>query len=197
MDKREKLEAYFNKQEQWKEGMDKLRDKLNEIGFKEDFKWAMPTYTMDGKNIVGLSGFKNHFGLWFFQGVFLSDPDRLLSNAQEGKTKAMRQMRFSSVEEIDLNIVAYYLKESIENHKAGKEVKPERKKRQLEMPESLQKALGESGMIAFEKLSEAKQNEYKEYILMAKREATVLTRIEKSIPLILQGVGLNDLYRKK
>ena len=197
MDKKQKLDSYFAKQEKWGPGMESLRSLLQELGFFEDVKWGMPTYTIDGKNIVGLSGFKNHFGLWFFQGVFLSDPHRMLINAQEGKTKAMRQMKFHSNEDIDLKIISEYLKEAISNHKEGKEVKPERKKVELEMPDSLKGALGDAGMVAFNSLSASKQNEYKEYIISAKRESTVKSRIEKVLPLIQKGVGLNDLYRKK
>jgi uncharacterized protein YdeI (YjbR/CyaY-like superfamily) len=37
-----------------------------------------PTYTVDGKNIVIMQGFKEYFALGFFQGALLKDPKKVL-----------------------------------------------------------------------------------------------------------------------
>lgn len=196
MNAAEKIDAYFDKQSQWIEGLTLLRKTLNEMEYTEEVKWGMPTYTINGKNLIGLAGFKNHFGIWFHQGIFLSDPHNLLTNAQEGKTKGMRHIKFFDSSEVDLAIIMPYLEETIQNHKDGKAIKTERNKANFEMPDLLKDALNSEGMKLFEELSTSKQNEYIEYIVTAKREATKLSRIEKIVPMILSGAGLNDKYKK-
>lgn len=195
MDNAEKITTYFEKQAQWKDGLELLRSNILKLGFKEDVKWGMPTYAIDGKNLIGLIGFKHNFGIWFFQGVFLSDPLKLLVNAQEGKTKGMRNLKFTDASQIDIEALIPYFEETIKNHKAGKRIEVTRNAKSLEMPELLKSALEKKGMKEFNNLSNSKQNEYKEYILTAKREATKISRLEKIIPMILNGIGLNDKYK--
>ena len=192
----EKLKAYFDKHAQWKEGLSVLRGELKRMGYVEEVKWGMPTYTIDGKNLIGLAGFKHHFGVWFHQGAFLSDSKNLLVNAQEGKTKGMRHIKFSSSQEVDLETIRHYFEETIQNHKEGKEVKNVKRKNNLEMPDIMKASFSQEVMEAFEKFSPSGQNEFKEYIITAKREATKMSRLEKIIPMILRGEGLNDRYKK-
>ena len=183
---------------QWETELQKLRDIILQIEtLDETIKWGAPTYTFKGKNIVGLGAFKSYVGLWFFQGVFLKDASNVLMNAQEGKTKAMRQWRFSSISEINPELVRTYILEAIQNQKEGKEVKPERKNKPVQIPEVLQEALHNKTDLktAFSKLSPSKQREYSEYIETAKRDATKQKRLEKIIPMILDGKGLNDQYK--
>ncbi|MEP2937238.1 MAG: DUF1801 domain-containing protein [Gilvibacter sp.] len=193
----QKVLNYIDKQPQWSEAMHQLREVLLNTEALETVKWGMPTYTVNGKNVIGLAGFKNHFGLWFFQGVFLSDPKGLLRNAQEGKTKAMRSLHFSDPLQVDYKLVKAYALEAIENQKLGKEVKADRTKKELLIPPVLEKAFKEqlSLKTAFYALSPGKQREYATHIGEAKREATQLGRLEKSTAMILNGVGLNDKYK--
>lgn len=130
-----------------------------------------------------------------FNGSFLTDPKNVLINAQEGKTKGMRQLRFQSEEDINQEIVMQLLLEAIDNQKQGKEIKPEKKK--LEIPDELKEALSNSSELseAFDSLSPGKQKEYSEYITEAKRTETRLKRLEKITPMILNGAGLNDKYK--
>ncbi len=180
----------------WSEAMSKLHDIFSKTELVETTKWGMPVYTVNGKNVAGFIGMKNHFALWFYNGVFLSDPYQVLVNAQEGKTKAMRQWRFESTEDIDEVKILEYLKEAIQNEKDGKSWKPE-KGREVEIPSLLEEKLNENTKLkeSFEALTPFKQKEYIEYINEAKREATKLSRLEKIIPMILEGKGLNDKYR--
>ena len=136
-----KVTEYIAKKSNWKESLEKLRKIMLALPVEETIKWGAPTYTFSGKNIVGMAAFKNYCGLWFFQGALLKDTHKVLMNAQEGKTKAMLQWRFSSLEEINPTLIKEYVLEAIENQKQGKEIKPQRNKQPLIIPEVLQKEL--------------------------------------------------------
>ncbi|MCF7560279.1 YdeI/OmpD-associated family protein [Sabulilitoribacter multivorans] len=191
------VEEYIEENNHFADALTLLRRMINKTELEETVKWSAPVYTLNGKNVVGLGAFKNHFGIWFFNGVFLKDEHNLLINAQENKTKALRQMRFESIEQIDKNIVLAYVKEAIENQKLGKEIKPDRSKKKLEIPIELKNALSNNTSLkdAFKTLTPYKQKEYCEYIDTAKREATKQTRLDKIKPMILKGIGLNDKYK--
>ena len=145
---------------------------------------------------MAIGAFKNHFGIWFFNGVFLKDEKKLLVNAQE-KTKALRQMRFVSFEDIDKYAVLEYVKEAIENQKLGKEIKPDRSKKETNIPIEISEVFKNNKQLqsGFEALAPSKQREYCNYIASAKREATKQGRLEKITPMIIQGVGLHDKYK--
>ncbi len=189
------VEEYLEKNPEYTKELTKLREIIHKTELVETVKWGIPTYTINGKNVVGIGAFKSYAGLWFFQGSFLKDPQNLLINAQEGKTKGMRQMRFENAEHIDERIVKEYLLEAIENQKQGKEIKPEKKK--LVIPDELKEALSTDSQLAeaFDELTPGKQKEYAEYIHEAKQAKTKLTRLEKITPMIKSGVGLNDRYK--
>ena len=192
------VEEYLEKSGDWQEALNFLRNLVQESGLEETVKWGAPVYCLKNKNIVGLGAFKAYVGLWFYQGALLQDKDGKLINAQEGVTKAMRQWRFQSLEEIkaDVDLIRAYVQEAILNQQQGKEIKPDRKK-PLVIPEEL-KALLEGDVEtrqAFEGLSHGKKREYAEYISEAKRAATKEKRLEKITPMIREGVGLNDKYK--
>ena len=191
------VEEYIEEHQNFGEALTLLRAIINSTDVGETVKWSAPVYTVNGKNVLGLGAFKKHFGIWFFNGVFLKDEHKLLVNAQENKTKALRQMRFKTIEDIDKNLVLLYEKEAIENQKLGKEIKPERTKKKTIIPEALKAILTSNNKLklAFDNLSPYKQREYCEYIDIAKRETTKQTRLEKIIPMIIQGVGLHDKYK--
>ena len=190
-----KVDEFISKKAKWKNELEFLRNILVQSELSEDLKWGAPVYTLEGKNVVGLGAFKSYVGLWFFQGVFLKDEKRLLVNAQEGKTKALRQMRFSSMEEMDESILKAYIDEAIQNQKEGKELKPEKKA--LVIPKELQTAFDadKSLKACFEKLSPGKQKDYANHIAEAKQEKTKQKRLDKIIPMIKDGVGLHDKYK--
>lgn len=193
----EKLEQYYTKPSPWQEGIQQLRTVINNTELKEEWKWNFPCYTIQGRNVIGVGNFKNHFGVWFFQGVFLKDSKKLLRNAQDGKTKAMRSLHYESLEDINTTILTEYLLEAIQNAKDGKEVKPDRSKKEIIIPVELESAFAKADSLktAFEALTPSKQREYTEHIGGAKQEATRLRRLEKCIPMILEGIGLNDKYK--
>jgi uncharacterized protein YdeI (YjbR/CyaY-like superfamily) len=177
-----------------------LRKIILSAGLEETIKWGGPVYTFNGKNIVGISGFKEHFSLWFYQGALLRDKQKKLINAQEGKTKALRQWRMTSKTDIDKPLLITYLKEAIDNEKKGLRIAGDKPiKTPPALPPELQAALNGSKKLkaAFEKFTPGKQKEFAEFITSVKQAQTKATRLLKIKPMILAGVGLNEIYSKK
>ncbi|MFY8181615.1 MAG: YdeI/OmpD-associated family protein [Flavobacterium sp.] len=179
----------------WDDEIETIKSILNKTELIETTKWGGIVYTINNKNVIGIGAFKNYFALWFYNGVFLKDELNVLVNANEGVTKALRQWRFTSKEEINEKKILAYINEAIANEKEGKSIKPTKKARivcafldaELESDKELS--------IAFEKFTSSKQNEFLEYIETAKQEKTKLARFEKIKPMILNNIGLNDKYR--
>lgn len=188
-------DEFYANQDIWRDELERLRKIVSQTELKEEVKWGGPVYTLAGKNVVGIGGFKSYFGLWFYQGVFMKDKAGVLVNAQEGKTKALRQWRMNSREDIDEELITNYLEEAIANQKAGKEVKPEKKP--LVIPPELKAAFSVDLDLrdAFEGMTLGKKREYADYVSDAKQDATKQSRLGKIIPMIKSGVGLNDKYK--
>ncbi len=185
----------WDKNNNWTEELNRLKEIISQTELLETTKWGAPTYVLNGKNIIGIGGFKSYFGIWFFNGVFLKDEHNLLVNAQEGVTKSLRQWRFNSIKEIDEKRVLTYVLEAIANEKAGKSSNPTVKKTVISV--QLQLALDSNDTLAkaFQKFTAAKQREFHDYIEEAKRDTTKITRIEKIKPMIIENIGLNDKYK--
>ena len=185
----------WDKINQWEEELLFLKSIIDKTELVETIKWGAPIYVYNKRNVIGIGGFKNYFAIWFLNGVFLKDEKKRLINAQEDRTKSMRQWRFTSKEEVNEKEVLEYILEAIENEKQGKVIKPSKK--EAIVSELLEKEMNQNPALAeaFQKFSPYKQYEFLEYIETAKQEKTKLTRIEKVIPMILGNVGLNDKYR--
>jgi uncharacterized protein YdeI (YjbR/CyaY-like superfamily) len=185
----------WDKNNNWTEELNLLKEILAQTELVETTKWGGPVYVLDGKNVLAIGGFKSYFGLWFYNGVFLKDEKKVLINAKEGVTKALRQWRFNAIEEVNEKEVLAYILEAIENEKAGKFITPTTKNAVISF--ELQTELDSNVNLAeaFSKFSAAKQREFHEYIEEAKREPTKLSRIEKIKPLIFDYKGLNDKYK--
>lgn len=185
----------WNSNDIWEEELELLKSIIAKTELIETTKWGGIVYTINNKNVIGIGGFKNFFTVWFFNGIFLKDDLKVLVNANEGVTKALRQWRFTSKDEIDEKKLLFYINEAIENEKLGKSIKPT-KKEKISSPffEEILKSNSELSS-AFEKFTLSKQNEFLEYIETAKQEKTKLSRLEKIKPMILNNIGLNDKYR--
>lgn len=189
------VEEYIDSQTEYRPLLEELRRILKSTELVETVKWGIPTYQINNKNVVGISAFKSYAGLWFFQGVFLKDESKILINAQEEKTRGMRQWRFHVIQDLDEQLILAYVKEAIQNQKDGKEIKPEKKA--LIIPDELKEALASDAQLseAFDAIKLTYQREYAEYIEEAKRPETKQKRLEKIIPMIRTGIGLHDQYR--
>jgi uncharacterized protein YdeI (YjbR/CyaY-like superfamily) len=192
------VDEYILADEKWQQELILLRSIINDSELEETIKWSAPSYGINGKNVIGMAAFKNHIAVWFYQGIFLKDPYKKLMNAQEEVTKANRQWRFQSLEEIQENavILKEYIEEAIENSKQGKEIKPTKHK-EVVIPIELEEAFEKNHVLKeqFESLSKFKQREYAEHVGKAKQETTRKRRLQKIIPMIEMGLGLNDKYR--
>lgn len=186
----------WDKVNQWGEELALLRTILEKTELVATNKWGGEVYTINNKNVLGIGGFKNYFTIWFWNGVFLKDEAKVLVNANEGVTKGLRQWRFASADEINEKLILHYVKEAIQNEKAGLSIKPEKK--EAMKCEFLESELQKDNPLktAFEQFSPYKQKEFWEYMATAKQEKTKATRFEKIKPMILDGIGLNDKYRK-
>jgi uncharacterized protein YdeI (YjbR/CyaY-like superfamily) len=188
-----KLDAYFDKLKQWKEEFRLLREIVLDCGLVEDFKWMHPCYTYEGKNIVLIHGFKNYCALLFHKGALLKDPHGILVR-QTKNVQLARQIRFTGVEQIKKlrPVLKSYIEEAIEVEKAGLKWDPPEKAEPV--PEELKKKFEEVPGLkaAFEKLTPGRQQAYLLHFSSAKKSETRLARIEKYIPHILSGKGMND-----
>lgn len=190
------VDEFLESETLWKKELTSLRKILKKTELVETIKWGIPVYTIGGKNVVGIVSFKSYFGIWFYQGVFLKDKSKKLINAQQGRTKAMRQWRMTSGEDIDEPRLLQYIEEAIRNQKDGMEVKPEKKP--LTIPNELKKAFRKDPSVkkAFDKFGLGDRRDFAEYISEAKREETRHKRLEKIVLMILDNVGLNNKYNK-
>ncbi len=196
MKKTKSVEDYIRGAGEWASEIERLRKILLSTGLTETIKWGAPCYMHKGKNVVGIGAFKSYFGLWFHQGALLADDAGVLINAQEGKTRALRQWRMTSRKDIKATVIKRYVRESVANVDGGKEIKAKRSK-PIDVPRELQNAMRRSkgATAAFRELRPGLQREYAEYVANAKREDTKARRIEKILPMIVAGKGLNDRYR--
>ena len=189
-----KVDWYFSKTEKWQEELERLRIIVLDCGLTEELKWGVPCYTFQETNIVLIHVFKEYCALLFFKGVLLNDINGILIQQTEN-TQATRQIRFTSIREIVEmeTILKTYIYEAIEVERAGLEVNF-KKTTEFIIPEEFQNKLNEIPALktAFEALSSGRQRGYLLYFSAPKQAKTRESRIEKCIPQILNGKGLND-----
>lgn len=196
MENSQKVDAYISNNHKWEKLLSQIRDLFQNTILTEEYKWGAPIYTLNGKNVAGFAAFKNHIAIWFHQGVFLKDEKKILVNSQRGVTRGLRQWRFEKGAIIDTDLISEYIHEAIENCIAGKEIKPIRN-RELIIPPFMKESFDVQPDLfeAFQKLTPGRQREYAIYIKEAKRIPTKQSRLEKIIPMILEGKGLYDKYK--
>ena len=189
-----KVDFFFDKATQWQKEFEKLRAIALETELVEDLKWGCPCYTYDGKNIFLIHGFKDYCALLFFKGALMKDPENILIQQTEN-VQVARQIRFTDVQQIiDLEkILRAYIFEAVEIEESGAKVEM-KKTKEFEMPEEFQQQLDQNHDLkeAFQALTPGRQRAYLLYFSSAKQSKTRTSRIEKCIPEILNGKGLND-----
>ena len=188
------VDWYFDKAEKWQKEIIKMRAIALDCSLTEELKWGCPCYTYQGNNIVLIHMFKEYCAYLFFKGALLNDTDGILIQQTENVQSA-RQARFTNLKEVveRERTLKAYIYEAIEVERAGLKVKL-KKTSEYKIPEELQKRLDKNAALkkAFNALTPGRQRGYIFYFSQPKQSQTREARIEKYIPLILDGKGLND-----
>src|SRR5947199_4049850 len=186
-----KVDGYLTRAKKWQEEFKTLRRILLDCGLTEELKWGKPCYTFQKSNIVIIQGFKEFCALLFCKGALLTDPKGIL---KKFGWQAARRIPFTNVREIvEMEpILNAYIHEAIETERAGLIVNFSMDTEPI--PEELQKKLDEIPALktAFEALTPGRQRGYVLYFSGAKQSKTRESRVEKWLPQILKGKGLND-----
>ena len=189
-----KVDFFFEKPSQWQKEYSLLRSIILDCGLIEELKWGVPCYTFRGSNVVLIHGFKEYCAILFHKGALLKDPEGILIQ-QTKNVQAARQMRFTELKEIqDLKAsIKAYVFEAIEVEKAGLKVEL-KETSEFPMVEELKARLENDSELkkAFESLTPGRQRGYLLYFSQAKQAKTRESRIEKYIPKIFEGKGLQD-----
>lgn len=189
-----KVDFYFSKNEKWQKETGKLRTIVLDCQLTEELKWGVPCYTFQQNNIVLIHDFKEYCALLFFKGALLKDTDNILVQ-QTVNVQSARQIRFINIQEIiELEpVLKTYIYEAVEVEKAGLKF-TFKKTEEFEITGEFQKKLDENPDLktAFEALTPGRQRAYMLHFSAPKQAKTRESRIEKSIPQILNGKGLND-----
>ncbi|MEO6758384.1 MAG: DUF1801 domain-containing protein [Saprospiraceae bacterium] len=189
-----KVDFYFSKAKKWQPELEKLRTIVLDCHLAEELKWGCPCYTYEKSNLVLIHAFKDYCALLFFKGALLKDAESMLIQQTEN-VQAARQVRFTSVreiEELEATLKAYIF-EAVEVEESGLKV-PLKKTPEFPMPEEFQQQLVENPGLktAFEALTPGRQRAYLLHFAAPKQSKTRAARIEKSVPQIMNGKGLND-----
>ncbi|HEU5350599.1 MAG TPA: DUF1801 domain-containing protein [Terracidiphilus sp.] len=188
-----KVDAVLGQTLQWREETETLRAIALSFPLTEELKWYQPCYTLQGKNVVLIQGFKHYCALMFFKGALLKDPHHIL--ARPGQHQSVRQLRFASLREIlkSKPILKAYIQEAIEVEKTGLKVRL-KKTSDYKLPEELQTRLDESTALrnAFRLLTPGRRHAYVFFIAQPRQSKTRMARVEKCIPKILAGKGPNE-----
>jgi len=189
-----RVDVALSKDTRWPKEMAELRRIALASGLTEELKWGQPCYTLNGKNVFLIHGFKEYFAILFMKGVLMKDPKKLLFQ-QTLNVQGPRQIRMANLAELKKlkPVIASYIAEAIKLEESGAQV-PLKKASEHEIPEEILKAMKKiSGLTpAFKKLTPGRQRGYLLFFTGAKQEATRIARIEKSAARILAGKGLTD-----
>lgn len=194
MQKNPKVEWFFKKDNQWKEAYEALRMIALDAGLTEELKWGCPCYTLEGNNVVLIHGFKDYCAYLFHKGVLMKDPKKILIQQTENVQSA-RQIRFSHVDQIvDMeSVLRSYIKEAIKIEKSGLQVEM-KSTEEFKMPDEFRTVLQSRPSVkkAFESLTPGRQRGYLLYFSSARQAKTRQARVEKYVPMIIKGKGLED-----
>jgi uncharacterized protein YdeI (YjbR/CyaY-like superfamily) len=189
-----KVDAFLKKAKKWQKEVRKLRSILLDCQLTEELKWNKPCYTLPTGNVVIILPLKEYCSLLFCKGALLKDTKGILVRPSEN-TQAARQIRLTSLQEIDgmETTLKAYIRNAIEVENAGLEV-VYKKVSEYKLPEELKSKLVKNSALktAFKALTPGRQRGYILHFSAPKQSKTRESRIEKCVPQILKGRGLND-----
>lgn len=177
----------------WEDETELLRAIVRETKLVESTKWGKPCFSQGDKNIAIIQPFKSCLALMFFKGMLLKDPKNLLVDNGPNSQSA-RRLEFRSTEEVVRRraIIKAYVKEAVAIEEAG--LKPKFAKRPEPIPPELKALFAKKPKVkeAFAALTPGRQRSYLLHFAGAKQAATRVARIEKCLPAILAGKGMNE-----
>jgi uncharacterized protein YdeI (YjbR/CyaY-like superfamily) len=189
-----KVDFFFNKAKQWQREYEALRKICLDCGLTEELKWGCPCYTFEKRNVVLIHGFKEYCALLFFKGALLKDDKGILIQ-QTKNVQAARQIRFTSLREVVKMkpVLKAYIKEAVATDKAGLKVNF-KKTTEFPIPPEFKSKLDENPALksSFNALTPGRQRAYILYFSAPKQTKTRDSRVEKCVPQILNGKGLDD-----
>ena len=188
-----KVDFFFRKGK-WQEEFEKLRKICLDSDLTEELKWGCPCYTFQKRNIVLIHGFKEYCALLFFKGALLKDDKGILIQ-QTKNVQAARQIRFKSLREVVKlrPVLKAYIKEAVAAESAGLKVNF-KKTAEFPIPPEFKSKLDENPALksSFNALTPGRQRAYILYFSAPKQTKTRDSRVEKCVPQILNGKGLDD-----
>lgn len=189
-----KADFFFENESQWQAAYKKLRNIVLDCGLTEELKWGCPCYTLNKNNVVLIHGFKEYCALLFMKGALLNDTDGILIQ-QTQNVQSARQIRFTNAKEITrlAPVLKTYIYLAIEVENAGLKVTL-KKPAEFAMADEFKQQLDKNKALkkAFEALTPGRQRAYLLHFSQPKQAKTREARVEKCIPLIMKGLGLND-----
>ena len=180
----------------WTDTLEALRQLMLETNLTEDLKWSVPCYTLENKNIVLLTAFKEYTALSFMKGALLNDDSNLLEKPGES-SQSNRMIKFTNHQKVidNKSQILDLINQAIEVEKSGKKV--EKKEEKEAIPDELLQFFEEDVIFkkAFFALTPGRQRAYIIYFSQPKQSQTKISRINKYKQWILDGIGLNDKYK--
>jgi len=191
---RSAVDAFLDRQQRWGEAFARLREIVLGCGLDEALKWGVPCYALGGRNVVLIHGFKHYCALLFFKGALLDDPDGILVQ-QTGNVQAGRQIRFADAAQIAAMepVLKDYVERAVALERSGATVSF-RQTGDFPVAEEFQARLDSDPALkaAFAALTPGRQRAYLLHFAAPKQEKTRIARVDKAIPDIVAGKGLND-----
>lgn len=189
-----KVDAFLGREARWRPAFERLRAIILACGPDEELKWGKPCYTVDGRNVCVLQGFKEYCAILFVKGALLADPAGVLIQ-QTNEVQSARQVRFTSASQVAQleNVLTDYVQRAMAVEKAGLRVE-KRKTEDFAVADEFQRRLeADAGLgAAFRALTPGRQRGWLLYFSSAKQAKTREARVEAAIPRILAGQGRDD-----
>jgi uncharacterized protein YdeI (YjbR/CyaY-like superfamily) len=188
------VDEFLGKAKKWPKELAKLRAIALDCGLTEELKWYKPCYTFEDHNIAIIGEFKDYCALMFFKGALLKDDRGILTTPTEN-VQAGRQVRFTDVQQITSiePILKVYINQAIAIEKAGLKINL-KKTSDFAIAEEFQSKLDENPALkaAFDALTPGRQRGYLLHFAVPKQSKTRGSRVEKCLPRIFSGKGLDD-----
>ena len=182
------------KEIRWRAEFAALRQLCLAANLNEELKWGQACYDLKGGKIVLIHGFKDYCAVLFVKGSLLKDPMGILIQ-QTKNVQAARQIRFVSLEQIDQlqSVIKAYIDDAITLEKSGAQVAM-KSVDQFEVPAEFKQRLDVDGNLkkAFDALTPGRRKAYLLFFAGAKQSSTRAARVDKQVPRIISGLGLND-----